>query len=230
MHILKRIHLEFCKLWFIVLTHIEQIQVIFRPSGDGNKCVYYVLVFTPAPHAARTMVSSQSIPIPQTPADCPGRTRQPSECVSTTVKHYNCARFTLKTNKLKRHQPRFHLICQANFRKTQIGHTSINWFGANERGYKKTSLVKLAVQASPHMAEQKNQKQNRGIILSPHRLRRTCCYCKPSFLRVTRISLKAWLEETTASSSLGVETADQYHQLKVCHVRILFGKDVSISH
>uniref|UniRef100_A0A671UX61 Terminal uridylyl transferase 4 n=1 Tax=Sparus aurata TaxID=8175 RepID=A0A671UX61_SPAAU len=37
-------------------------------------------VGAPAPHAARTMVSSQSIPIPQTPADCPGRTRQPSEC------------------------------------------------------------------------------------------------------------------------------------------------------
>ncbi|XP_028443137.1 terminal uridylyltransferase 4 isoform X1 [Perca flavescens] len=34
----------------------------------------------PAPHMVRTMVSSQSIPIPQTATDCPGRTRQPSEC------------------------------------------------------------------------------------------------------------------------------------------------------
>ncbi|XP_040896194.1 terminal uridylyltransferase 4 [Toxotes jaculatrix] len=34
----------------------------------------------PAPHMVRTMVSSQSIPIPQAAADCPGRTRQPSEC------------------------------------------------------------------------------------------------------------------------------------------------------
>ncbi|KAM4629544.1 terminal uridylyltransferase 4 [Polymixia lowei] len=34
----------------------------------------------PAPHMVRTMVSSQSIPIPQTTPDRPGRTRQPSEC------------------------------------------------------------------------------------------------------------------------------------------------------
>ncbi|XP_056270531.1 terminal uridylyltransferase 4 [Pseudoliparis swirei] len=34
----------------------------------------------PAPHMARTGVSSQSIPIPHTAADRPGRTRQPSEC------------------------------------------------------------------------------------------------------------------------------------------------------
>ncbi|XP_018545836.1 terminal uridylyltransferase 4 [Lates calcarifer] len=34
----------------------------------------------PAPHMVRTMVSSQSIPNPQAVADCPGRTRQPSEC------------------------------------------------------------------------------------------------------------------------------------------------------
>ncbi|XP_056234383.1 terminal uridylyltransferase 4 [Seriola aureovittata] len=34
----------------------------------------------PAPHMVRTMVSSQSIPIPQAAVDCPGRTRQPSEC------------------------------------------------------------------------------------------------------------------------------------------------------
>ncbi|XP_037625946.1 terminal uridylyltransferase 4 isoform X2 [Sebastes umbrosus] len=34
----------------------------------------------PVPHMVRTIVSSQSIPIPQTAADCPGRTRQPSEC------------------------------------------------------------------------------------------------------------------------------------------------------
>ncbi|XP_045905692.1 terminal uridylyltransferase 4 isoform X2 [Micropterus dolomieu] len=34
----------------------------------------------PAPHMVRTVVSSQSIPIPQAAADCPGRTRQPSEC------------------------------------------------------------------------------------------------------------------------------------------------------
>ncbi|XP_075938692.1 terminal uridylyltransferase 4 [Anarhichas minor] len=34
----------------------------------------------PVPHMVRTVVSSQSIPIPQTAADCPGRTRQPSEC------------------------------------------------------------------------------------------------------------------------------------------------------
>ncbi|XP_039984567.1 terminal uridylyltransferase 4 isoform X4 [Xiphias gladius] len=34
----------------------------------------------PAPHMVRTIVSSQSIPIPQAAADCPGRTRQPSEC------------------------------------------------------------------------------------------------------------------------------------------------------
>ncbi|XP_042272027.1 terminal uridylyltransferase 4 isoform X1 [Thunnus maccoyii] len=31
-------------------------------------------------HMVRTMVSSQSIPIPQAAADCPGRTRLPSEC------------------------------------------------------------------------------------------------------------------------------------------------------
>uniref|UniRef100_A0A3Q0STG0 Terminal uridylyl transferase 4 n=1 Tax=Amphilophus citrinellus TaxID=61819 RepID=A0A3Q0STG0_AMPCI len=34
----------------------------------------------PASHMVRTLVSSQSIAIPQTAADCPGRTRQPSEC------------------------------------------------------------------------------------------------------------------------------------------------------
>uniref|UniRef100_A0A8D3D3U4 CCHC-type domain-containing protein n=1 Tax=Scophthalmus maximus TaxID=52904 RepID=A0A8D3D3U4_SCOMX len=34
----------------------------------------------PAPHMVRTMVSSQSIPIPQAAADYPGRTRQSSEC------------------------------------------------------------------------------------------------------------------------------------------------------
>ncbi|XP_056131805.1 terminal uridylyltransferase 4 isoform X2 [Lampris incognitus] len=34
----------------------------------------------PAPHMVRTIVSSQSIPIPQTAPDRPGRTRQPSEC------------------------------------------------------------------------------------------------------------------------------------------------------
>uniref|UniRef100_A0A665WHZ2 Terminal uridylyl transferase 4 n=1 Tax=Echeneis naucrates TaxID=173247 RepID=A0A665WHZ2_ECHNA len=34
----------------------------------------------PAPHMVRSMVNSQSIPIPQAAADCPGRTRQPSEC------------------------------------------------------------------------------------------------------------------------------------------------------
>lgn len=34
----------------------------------------------PVPHMVRTIVSSQSIPIPQTATDCPGRTRQPSEC------------------------------------------------------------------------------------------------------------------------------------------------------
>lgn len=34
----------------------------------------------PAPHMVRTIVSSQSIPIPQTAVDGPGRTRQPSEC------------------------------------------------------------------------------------------------------------------------------------------------------
>ncbi|CAJ1059444.1 terminal uridylyltransferase 4 [Xyrichtys novacula] len=34
----------------------------------------------PAPHMVRTIVSSQSIPIPQAAADGPGRTRQPSEC------------------------------------------------------------------------------------------------------------------------------------------------------
>ncbi|XP_068445814.1 terminal uridylyltransferase 4 [Clinocottus analis] len=34
----------------------------------------------PAPHMVRAVVSSQSIPIPQTAADRPGRTRQPSEC------------------------------------------------------------------------------------------------------------------------------------------------------
>ncbi|KAG7236638.1 hypothetical protein INR49_000654, partial [Caranx melampygus] len=33
-----------------------------------------------APHMVRAMGSSQSIPIPQAAADCPGRTRQPSEC------------------------------------------------------------------------------------------------------------------------------------------------------
>ncbi|KAM4548007.1 terminal uridylyltransferase 4 isoform 2-T2 [Odontesthes bonariensis] len=35
---------------------------------------------TAAPHMVRTVVSSQSIPVPQTAVDCPGRTRQPSEC------------------------------------------------------------------------------------------------------------------------------------------------------
>ncbi|XP_008280014.1 terminal uridylyltransferase 4 isoform X2 [Stegastes partitus] len=34
----------------------------------------------PAPHMVRTIVNSQSIPIPQAAADCPLRTRQPSEC------------------------------------------------------------------------------------------------------------------------------------------------------
>ncbi|KAF3835533.1 hypothetical protein F7725_028091, partial [Dissostichus mawsoni] len=34
----------------------------------------------PAPHMVRSVVSSQSIPIPKMAADCPGRTRQPSEC------------------------------------------------------------------------------------------------------------------------------------------------------
>ncbi|XP_069009017.1 terminal uridylyltransferase 4 [Embiotoca jacksoni] len=34
----------------------------------------------PAPHMVRSIVSSQSIPIPQGAADCPGRSRQPSEC------------------------------------------------------------------------------------------------------------------------------------------------------
>ncbi|KAM6962727.1 terminal uridylyltransferase 4 [Aplochiton taeniatus] len=34
----------------------------------------------PVPHMVRAMVSSQSIPIPQTALDRPGRTRQPSEC------------------------------------------------------------------------------------------------------------------------------------------------------
>ncbi|KAM3875768.1 terminal uridylyltransferase 4 [Diretmus argenteus] len=34
----------------------------------------------PAPHMVRTIVSSQSIPIPQAAPDRPGRTRQPSEC------------------------------------------------------------------------------------------------------------------------------------------------------
>uniref|UniRef100_A0AAQ5YPT6 CCHC-type domain-containing protein n=1 Tax=Amphiprion ocellaris TaxID=80972 RepID=A0AAQ5YPT6_AMPOC len=34
----------------------------------------------PAPHMVRTIVNSQSIPTPQVAADCPGRTRQPSEC------------------------------------------------------------------------------------------------------------------------------------------------------
>ncbi|XP_071342620.1 terminal uridylyltransferase 4 [Trachinotus anak] len=34
----------------------------------------------PAPHMVRSIVSSQSIPIPQAAGDCPGRTRQPSEC------------------------------------------------------------------------------------------------------------------------------------------------------
>ncbi|XP_017289799.1 terminal uridylyltransferase 4 isoform X2 [Kryptolebias marmoratus] len=34
----------------------------------------------PAPHMVRAVASSQSIPIPQTAADGPGRTRQPSEC------------------------------------------------------------------------------------------------------------------------------------------------------
>ncbi|XP_034438097.1 terminal uridylyltransferase 4 isoform X4 [Hippoglossus hippoglossus] len=37
----------------------------------------------PVPHMVRAMVSSQSIPIPQAAADCPGRTRQPSECSDT---------------------------------------------------------------------------------------------------------------------------------------------------
>ncbi|XP_074524138.1 terminal uridylyltransferase 4 isoform X2 [Halichoeres trimaculatus] len=37
----------------------------------------------PAPHMVRTIVNSQSIPIPQAAADGPGRTRQPSECSDT---------------------------------------------------------------------------------------------------------------------------------------------------
>ncbi|XP_067369100.1 terminal uridylyltransferase 4 isoform X2 [Channa argus] len=36
-----------------------------------------------AQHMVRAVVSSQSIPIPQAAADCPGRTRQPSECSDT---------------------------------------------------------------------------------------------------------------------------------------------------
>uniref|UniRef100_A0A3P8UPM2 Terminal uridylyl transferase 4 n=1 Tax=Cynoglossus semilaevis TaxID=244447 RepID=A0A3P8UPM2_CYNSE len=34
----------------------------------------------PAPHMVRPLVSSQSIPIPQAASDCPGRSRQSSEC------------------------------------------------------------------------------------------------------------------------------------------------------
>ena len=45
-----------------------------------NKQLYLVHA---APHMVRAVVGSQSIPVPQTAVDCPGRTRQPSECVST---------------------------------------------------------------------------------------------------------------------------------------------------
>lgn len=41
----------------------------------------------PAPHMVRTIVNSQSIPIPQAAADGTGRTRQPSECVSVKVRY-----------------------------------------------------------------------------------------------------------------------------------------------
>lgn len=40
--------------------------------------------FLLVPHPIRTMASSQSIPIPQSSADSLGRTRQASECVSTS--------------------------------------------------------------------------------------------------------------------------------------------------
>ncbi|MEQ2202530.1 hypothetical protein XENOCAPTIV_005312, partial [Xenoophorus captivus] len=39
----------------------------------------------PIPHMVRSVANSQSIPIPQAAADSPGRTRQPSECVSSLV-------------------------------------------------------------------------------------------------------------------------------------------------
>ena len=52
----------------------------------ASASAYLASCSSPATHMVRTIVSSQSIPIPQTAADCPGRTRQPSECVSMTVR------------------------------------------------------------------------------------------------------------------------------------------------
>lgn len=50
---------------------------------DTHKYTACLASSSPVSHTVRTIASSQSIPIPQAPADSPGRTRQPSECVST---------------------------------------------------------------------------------------------------------------------------------------------------
>uniref|UniRef100_A0A673AYW8 Terminal uridylyl transferase 4 n=1 Tax=Sphaeramia orbicularis TaxID=375764 RepID=A0A673AYW8_9TELE len=54
---------------------------------------------TAPPHMVRSMVSSQSIPIPQSSTDGTSRTRQPSECVSNTTHFHRCS------------PPTFHCLC-----------------------------------------------------------------------------------------------------------------------
>ncbi|XP_053286292.1 terminal uridylyltransferase 4 isoform X2 [Pleuronectes platessa] len=54
--------------------HLKQ-----RPAGAPGDHRLPEASFT-IPHMVRAMVSSQSIPIPQAAAECPGRTRQASEC------------------------------------------------------------------------------------------------------------------------------------------------------
>lgn len=60
---------------------------------------------SPAPHIVRTIVSSQSIPIPQVSADDPGRARQPSECVSTKSFHSGLSNRSLLINSMAARYP-----------------------------------------------------------------------------------------------------------------------------
>lgn len=62
-----------------------------RSNAAFHRCTFSLLVadnpgfsvwFLPA-HTLRNMGSSQSLPVPQAPAEGPRRTRQTSECVST---------------------------------------------------------------------------------------------------------------------------------------------------
>lgn len=70
----------------IRLTYFEDELKVASASA------YLASYSSSATHMVRTIVSSQSIPIPQTAADCPGRTRQPSECVSMKVRLYTWVR------------------------------------------------------------------------------------------------------------------------------------------